>query len=201
MSVMYTHTIESYSPQEDGGVTLKCESRRKPGVTCSSDSIYLNEKDQHFVVEKLGLYGIDSLVAYTFPSKHKEFDDAFRYHVWGREVSDVVTELIIPALLVKENPNTRGVDSKFLNDWWMNEDRVESIKPDRIYLTAVPFYDYLNTLLPENIRITEMDPMDPRINIRVKGQAGYFYLKHPQGDCYGILSGGQEIFELYKLSQ
>jgi len=201
MSAMYTHTIESYSPQDDGSVILNCVSRRKPGVTCSSDSIYLNEKDQEFVVEKLGLYGIDSLVAYTFPSKHKEFDDAFRHHVWGREVSNVVTELIIPALLVKKNPSTRGVDYKFLNDWWMNEDRVESIKPDRIYLTAVPFYKYLNTLLPETIRITEMDPTDARINSRAKGQAGYFHLEHPQGDCYGFLFGGQEIFKLYEFSQ
>lgn len=197
---MHRHTIKSIECIESYINVIS--TRRTTGRFSSDDEFRFHEKYTSDAVKKAeevtGSPDIQGLVGHTFESKFKFFCDAFEYYVFNKEINDVIIDVIIPAIIKRENPETFGINRETLDKYWANEKRVYS-EPDNIWqLNANELYFHLNTLLPKNIKLRQIRFDDPRINTRVKGQASYFSLKHPLGNCYGILFGGINIFSLHE---
>ena len=60
---------------------------------------------------------------------------------------------------------------------------------------ADEFFDFLNELLPHNIKIEPVDDIE-NINTIVKGTCVYFKLIHPEGDCYCGLTPSHELVSI-----
>jgi len=110
----------------------------------------------------------------------------------------LIKRLLYHVLINRKTPDHRGIDYKFINKWWMDEKRVYRDPQDSMNLIGTDYYEYLNTLLPSDIRITQLDSLDPRVYRRIKGQCGYFHLQHPKGDCYGALHGAKNVLDIFE---
>lgn len=165
----------------------------KRKVNYYSDNWYYLSKKEFEEADKRFILNVGRV----FDSNKDDFKDALEHALFYREIKDVEKEIIIPSLIERCQPDPTGIDYDFISNWWREEKRVHRKEQNNPWeLTAVDYYEYLNTLLPEDVRITELDTSDARINTRIKGQCAYFHLKHPKGDCYGMLHGTKNVLDL-----
>jgi hypothetical protein len=159
---------------------------------CSFNSIFITIDEFDKLKLKIG----DKFISHKY-----DFESAFEHHYFYKEINDVDLELIIPALINRTNPETKGIDYDTIQKWWIAETRIYSVRDvngqKSKRLIADKYYDWINSKLPDNIRISEMCENDDRVKVFTKGsQYSNFYLQHPKGDCYGILTGSHNIFSL-----
>jgi len=126
-----------------------------------------------------------------FHSTYQTFETAFEFYFFGKNIENFDKDVVVPALIKKEKIDLRGVNKNIILSWIRNtKEKVEGKYCEKygIYLDANEYYDYLNTLLPQHIRISHIDIDDPKITSRFdKLCCGYFYLEHPNGDHCGAL--------------
>lgn len=204
---MYRHKIlsiersDSYPVVRIGGLkddvsNLSQEQIKRKIDCCSKNSFRLRINEYEELQDKFNLN-----VNGEFASDKDWFDDALEHMLFGRTITDVDKEIVIPSLINRQTPDDRGIDYEFIHKWWMDEKRVYRNPENQWDLIATDYYTHLNTILPDNIRVSQLDSSDSRINTRVKGQCGYFLLEHPKGDCYGALHGAKNVLDLFEFKQ
>lgn len=109
----------------------------------------------------------------------------------------IIQDIIVPALLARSKVSVpTNVD---ISKWWRTETRIYRDPTNQYNLLAEDFYAEVNSHLPPTVAVSSLAYDDPRIIVHCKGQCGYFYLRHPRGDCYGILLGGEDVFFLFQV--
>ena len=178
---MYTHKVHSIKTKNDRLII------RNSGCHSSSNQYMIWPEDQEIFKEKNIHEGFE------FKSEEPYFNTAMEQLLFGREITDVVAEIVVPAIIARTTPNTRGVDYDFIRKWYASENRIRRDPNNRWNLIADEWYDYINTLLSAEIRLS---PLDGLPNIQVKGQCGYFKINYPDCVYYCALTGSNTVFEI-----
>jgi hypothetical protein len=110
---------------------------------------------------------------------------------------DVINDIVVPAIIAGDTPNTEHINYNIIHKWYVSENRIKRDPANKWNLIAHDWYDYINTLLPSNIKISTISPNsgDPP-ELRMKGQCGYFKIEHPNGIYYCCLSASSNIFDV-----
>ena len=112
------------------------------------------------------------------------------------ELNQIIGEHIIECFISKNKLSAK----QNMNDWFKNDTRIYRDPNDRWNIKTKEFCDYVNSKLSsKGIKISEMNPIDERIELRYRGQCGYIYVEHPDGDCYCIIGGGNPILNFFNL--
>lgn len=110
---------------------------------------------------------------------------------------DVITDIIIPSIIAAETPNTEDIDFKIIHEWYISENRIYRDPNNKWNLIADEWYDYINTLLPSNIKLSAITVNNESLpRTRIKGQCGYFKINHPKGIFYCAISSSSNIFDI-----
>lgn len=160
----------------------------------SMDTYYVNN-DDYLILEQKGI-----VPGFKFSSEIKDFDMALENLLFARDNVDIESEIIKALIDCRNGIDARGIDYQEIIDWFKGENRIYRDDNDRWNLIIDKWCDHINSILAadgiNDIRISQLDPRDDRINCRVSGQAGYFKLQHPKGHFYCCVSGAKMVYSI-----
>ena len=114
---------------------------------------------------------------------------------------DIITEIIIPCIIKKKICKYNDADLEQILDWYYSEEKLKRCEGTPCKLLNNSWYNYINNLLPPNIRIYPMTYNDSRLNGDYNEEFIYFEVEHPEGNYYCVLSDNNPPLKIKYFSE